>query len=187
MAQHRRRNGAAEGSDGMGPAELHAETSLEIVGQEIVPLAATPGEFLNAAGAISQTPPERTELVLAASQSSLTRPMASDAGRSQRNGMEGQLVVANPVLNIGIATPESLQSAPTGQPVSFGPSANPLAIQDAETGVPNGPQVENLLPLFDDQQLRRLLRSINRLQWFFILRVVWLGLACWRGKEEKLR
>ncbi len=104
MAQHRRRNCAAEGSDGMGPAELHAETSLEIVGQEIVPLAATPGEFLSAAGAISQTPPERTELVLAASQSSLTRPMASDAGRSQRNGMEGQLVVANPVLNIGIAT-----------------------------------------------------------------------------------
>ena len=48
-----------------------------------------------------------------------------------------------------------MQSAPTGQPVSFGPSANPSAIQDAEAGVPNGPQVENLLPLFDDQQLRR--------------------------------
>ena len=123
----------------MDPAELQADVSLEIVGQEIVPLVASPGEFLSAAGAISQTPPARTELVLAASQTSLTRPMASDAARSQGNGMEGQMVVANSVLNIGIATPESVQSAPTGQPVSFGPPAHPLAIQDAETGVSNGP------------------------------------------------
>ncbi len=92
MAQHHRRNGAAEGSDGMDPAELRAETSLEIVGQEIAPLV-SPGEFLSAAGAISQTQPARTEL--AASQSPLTRPMASDAGRSQANGMEGQLPIGS--------------------------------------------------------------------------------------------
>ena len=38
MAQHHRRNGAAEGSDGMDPAELQADSMLflEIVGQEIV-------------------------------------------------------------------------------------------------------------------------------------------------------
>ena len=95
MAQHHRRNGAAEGSDGMDPAELRAETSLEIVGQEIVPLVVSPGEFLSAAGAISQTQPARTELALAASQSSLMRPMASDAGRSQANGMEGQLPIGS--------------------------------------------------------------------------------------------
>ena len=48
MAQHHRRNGAAKGSDGMDPAELQADSML----------------FLSAAGAISQTPPARTELVM---------------------------------------------------------------------------------------------------------------------------
>ena len=43
-------------------------------------------------------------------------------------------------LNIEVATPQSVQSAPTGQPIGFGPPAHPLAIQDEETGVANGSQ-----------------------------------------------
>ena len=141
MEQHHRRNGAQDGHED-DPA---AEAPLEIIGQELVPVA-SPGEFL------------RTNLVLATSQSALTRPMASESAGSQANGhgAEGQLMVANPVLSIGIATPESVQSAPIGPPISFGPSGQQVALRGgSEMGTSNGLQGENLLPLFDDQQLRR--------------------------------
>ena len=77
--QHLRRNDA-DSSNGM-----------DLVGQEIVPHAATPGEFLSTAGAINQTPPTRGDLVLVAAQGSFTRPMASDAARDQGNAMQGRL------------------------------------------------------------------------------------------------
>ena len=152
MVQHLRRNDA-DSSNGVDLGD--PEVSLELVGQEIVPQVASPGEFLSTAGAINQSPPTRSDLVLVAAQGSLMRPMASDAARNQGNGMQGQMVTTTSVLNMQIATPESVQSAPTGQPVTFGPPAHPLALQDAENVMPNGPQGENLLPLFDDQQLRR--------------------------------
>ena len=131
------------------------ESSLELVGQEMVPYG-SPGEFLGAAGVVEQTASEGREIVVAAPQDSLTGPRASDAARSQDGEGAGQIVVANPVLSIGIGTPQSVQSAPNGHPVSYGPAGSQNASREpVEHRVPNGQHGENLLPLCDDQQLRR--------------------------------
>ena len=133
-----RRSDAQNGSDG----HQRGEASLEIIGQELVPLSASPGEFLTEAGAIQNPPVSSTEIVLATPQSSMTGPVVS--------------TVANPVLTLGIATPKSVQSAPNGPPTSFGPTGQQVRQQDG--GDPResiGHQGQDLLPLFDDQQLRR--------------------------------
>ena len=133
-----RRSDAQNGSDG----HQRGEASLEIIGQELVPLSASPGEFLTEAGAIQNQPVSSTEIVLATPQSSVTGPVVS--------------TVANPVLTLGIATPKSVQSAPNGPPTSFGPTGQQVRQQDG--GDPResiGHQGQDLLPLFDDQQLRR--------------------------------
>ena len=133
-----RRSDAQNGSDG----HQRGEASLEIIGQELVPLSAFPGEFLTEAGAIQNQPVSSTEIVLATPQSSVTGPVVS--------------TVANPVLTLGIATPKSVQSAPNGPPTSFGPTGQQVRQQDG--GDPResiGHQGQDLLPLFDDQQLRR--------------------------------
>ena len=141
---HCRRNGASDSGEQEGDAQL------EIIGQELVPFMQSPGEFLGAASAT------RMEMAVVTPQDSLTRPRAGDATRSQENGGEVQLVVANPVLSLGIATPESVQSAPLGVPVSYGPPGQQGVVPDqGDPRVPNGYQDETLLPLFDDQQLRR--------------------------------
>ena len=65
-------------------------------------------------------------------------------------------IVANPVLALGIATSKSVQFAPNGPPTSFGPTGQQVRQQDG--GDPRdstGHQGQDLLPLFDDQQLRR--------------------------------
>ena len=65
-------------------------------------------------------------------------------------------IVANPVLTLGIATSKSVQSAPNGPPTSFGPTGQQVRQQDgSDPRDSTGHQGQDLLPLFDDQQLRR--------------------------------
>ena len=122
MAQHRRRNGAAEGSDGMDPAELQADVSLEIVGQEIVPLVASPGEFLSATlGLLPQN-------------------------RCSRHQPDNQLALVLLLIRW-----QFRMQKPEFQMV----------------------QVENLSPLFDDQQLRRFAEIYRQAPMVFLHQVVW--------------
>ena len=105
-------NGVQEGSQGGERPELGdlgVEGGMAIIGQELVPVTTNPTEFFDA-------PSFRTPLT-----SSLNRPLALDALPNVGTGGESQLVMSSRVFSVAIDTPETPQSAPVGQPQSFGP------------------------------------------------------------------
>ena len=144
----RQRDGAREGSQaGERPelGDLGGESGLAIIGQELVPATTNPAaEFFDA-------PSSRTPLA-----SSLHRSSATDAVPNGEIGGESQLVVSSRVFSVAIDTPETPQSAPVGQPQSFGPVPRRLMNESSQE---NGNQEDQFdgapIPLFDEQQLRR--------------------------------
>ena len=111
----RQRNGDRDGSQaGERPelGDLGGESGMAIIGQELVrlvPATTNPAKGFDA-------PSSRTALA-----SSLHRSSATDAMPNGEHGGEGQLVVSSRVFSVAIDTPETPQSAPVGQPQSFGP------------------------------------------------------------------
>ena len=146
-AMIRQRNGDRDGSQAGERRELEdlgGESGMAIIGQELVPSTTNPAEFFDA-------PSSRTPLA-----SSLHRSSAIDAIPDGEQGGEGQLVVSSRVFNVAIDTPETPQSAPVGQPQSFGPVPRRLMNESSqEPGSQENRLDGNPLPLFDDQQLRR--------------------------------
>ena len=142
-----RRSDAQNGSDG----HQRGEASLEIIGQELVPLSASPGEFLAEAGAIQNPPVSSTEIVLATPQSSITGPVVS--------------TVANPVLTLGIATPKSVQSAPNLQLVlvQLASRCDNKMVVTLETQLVIKVRIFCLCLMINSLDV--LPRSISRLQW----------------------
>ena len=143
----RQSNGARDGSQAGERSELGDfgdQSGLAIIGQEMVPATANPAEFFDA-------PSSRTPLA-----PPLHRPSASDVLANGENGGEGQLVVSSQVLSLAIHTPETPQSAPVGQPQSFGPVPGQLTNESSQEPGNQAIRTDsNPLPLFDDQQLRR--------------------------------
>ena len=143
----RQSNGARDGSQAGERSELGDfgdQSGLAIMGQEMVPATTNPAEFFDA-------PSSRTPLA-----PPLHRSSASDVLANGENGGEGQLVVSSQVLSLAIHTPETPQSAPVGQPQSFGPVPGQLTNESSQEAGNQAIRVDsNPLPLFDDQQLRR--------------------------------